>query len=181
MFFSNQVEVFGRADVLQRHPDLHQGHQDDDQAFDDPLLRGEEGGTFGPPVAFKLRVHAAVDPVQQAIDVIPGHIHLLVLEKIRTRGNKRRDSDFLAQHELRDFSSVTGAVVEECTCIHRLGVLLVAKLQNHLIYSRMGNSWLAAVGWGIQDYPKMLGAKASIYLTRIDSHSDGNKIFYVMF
>lgn len=60
-------------------------------------------------------------------------------------------------------------------------MLLVAKLQNHLIYSRMGNSWLAAVGWGIQDYPKMLGANASIYLTRIDSHSAGKKIFcYVL-
>lgn len=138
--FSNHTEVSWCADLLQRHPDLHQGDQDDDQGFNGALLRSEEASTFGAPVAFKLRVYTAVDPVQQAVDVVSRHIHLLALEKIWTRWNKRRDSDFLAKHELQDFSSVTDVPVEEWTCIHRLGVLLLAKLLNHLIYSRMGNS-----------------------------------------
>lgn len=81
--------------------------------------------------------------------------------------------------------SVTGVVVEEWTCIHRLGVLLLAKLQNHLIYSRMGELWLAAGGRGIQDYPKQLEnkvvAKASISLTRTGSHSSVKNMLLVLF
>lgn len=95
--------ISGEADLLERHADLHQGDEGDDQALDNALLRGDEGGTLGAPVALKLRVHAAVDPVQHAVYVIPGHVPLLVLEEIRTRRNKRRHTDLLTKHELHDF------------------------------------------------------------------------------
>lgn len=110
--FCDHFELFGEVDFLQGHADLHEGDEDDDQTFTDALLGREEGGALGAPVALKLRVHPAVDPVQQAVYVISGHIPLLVLEKIRTRWNKRRHTDFLAKHELQDFPFVVRLVVE---------------------------------------------------------------------
>lgn len=111
--FPDHFELFGDVYLLQRHSDLHEGDEDDDQALADALLGGDEGSTLGPPVALEFGVHASIDPVQQAVYVISRHIPLLVLEKIRTRWNKRRDTDFVAKHELRDFSVADGVVVVE--------------------------------------------------------------------
>lgn len=111
--FAHHLRVSGDADLLQRHADLHQGDDGDDHALNNALPAAEEGGTLGAPVALELRVHAAVDPVQQAVYVIPGHIPLLVLEEIRTRRNERRHTDLLAKHELQDFPLVAGATVEK--------------------------------------------------------------------
>ena len=110
--FPDHPELLGEVDLPQRHADLHQGDEDDHQTFTDALLGRQEGGALGAPVALKLRVHPAVDPVQQAVYVISGHIPLLLLEKIRTRWNKRRHTDFLAKHELQDFPFVVGLAVE---------------------------------------------------------------------
>lgn len=110
--FAHHLELFGEVYLLERHADLQQGEEDDDEALTDALLGRDEGGTLRAPIAFKLGVHAAVDPVQQAVYVISGHIPLLVLEKIRTRWNKRRHTDFLAKHELQDFPFVARPVVQ---------------------------------------------------------------------
>lgn len=145
----HRLEVPGRADLPERHADFHQGYQDDHQALRDPLLGGEEGGALGAPVALELGVHAAVDPVQQAVDVVPGHVHLGVAEEGRARRDQRRDSDLWAKHEhppqplshthtlTPPPSSVTGVVVvvEE---YHRLGVLLLSRLQKQLMCSPHG-------------------------------------------
>ncbi|KAG7223359.1 hypothetical protein INR49_015715 [Caranx melampygus] len=45
------------------HANLHQGDEDDDQTFTETLLGRDESGTLGAPVALKLGVHPAVDPV----------------------------------------------------------------------------------------------------------------------
>lgn len=111
--FKDRLVISGETDLLERDADLHEGDEGDDQALNNALLRGDEGGTLGPPVALKLRVHAAVDPVQQAVYVIPGHVPLLVLEEIRTRRNKRRHTDLLAKHELHNILQVAGAAVEK--------------------------------------------------------------------
>lgn len=113
----HHFELFGQVDLLEGHADLQQGDEHDDQAFTEALLGRDESGALGAPVALKLGVHPAVDPVQQAVYVVSGHIPLLVLEKIRTRRNKRRHTDFLAKHELQDFPFVARLVVQGCSCI----------------------------------------------------------------
>lgn len=96
-------EVPGRVDLPQRQPDLQQGDEEDHQTLAGALLGRQEGCALGASVPLKLGVHPAVDPIQEAVHVISGHIHLLVLEQIRTRWNERRHTDFLAKHEQRDF------------------------------------------------------------------------------
>lgn len=110
--FPGYSELFGEVYFLQCHQNLHQGDEDDDQTLADALLWSEEGSTLGAPVALKLGVHPAVDPVQQAVYVISGHIPLLVLEKIRTGWNKRRHTDLLAKHELQDLPFAARLVVD---------------------------------------------------------------------
>lgn len=109
---SYDFELFGDVYLLQGHADLQDRDDDEDQALSDALLRRDEGGALGPPVALKFGVHPAVNPVQHAVYVISGHIPLLVLEKIRTRWNKRRHTDLLAKHEQQDFPVVVGLLAE---------------------------------------------------------------------
>lgn len=94
----------GEVDFPQSQEHLHHGEEHDDEAFAQPLLGGDEGGTVGASVALELGVHSAVDPVQQAVDVIPRHVPLLVLEKVRTRRNEGQHTDFLSKHELQRFA-----------------------------------------------------------------------------
>lgn len=61
--FSHHFELFGDVYLLQCHANLDDGDDDDDQTFNDALLGRDEGGTLGAPVALKLGVHPAVNPV----------------------------------------------------------------------------------------------------------------------
>lgn len=84
---SHQPELFGDVYVPERHADLHQEDEADEERLYEPLPRRDESRALGPPVALELGVHPAVDPVQQAVYVVAGHIPLLLLEKIRARWN----------------------------------------------------------------------------------------------
>lgn len=89
------------VDVARGDDHLGQGQQHDHQALARALPRRQEGGALGPPVPLEPGVHTAVHPVQQAVDVVAGHVPLLVLEQVRTRRKERQDADFVTEHEQR--------------------------------------------------------------------------------
>ncbi|TNN86859.1 hypothetical protein EYF80_003042 [Liparis tanakae] len=64
--FAHYSELLGDVYLPERHAYLHHRDEDDDQTFGHALLGRDEGGALGAPVALELRIHPAVDPVQQA-------------------------------------------------------------------------------------------------------------------
>ncbi len=96
--FPHISDLFRDIQLFDGHRHFQDRKEHNDQSLKYSLPGREEGGALRASIALKHGVHPSIHPVQQTVDIIPGHVPLLVLEKVRTRRNKRQDTDLLAKH-----------------------------------------------------------------------------------
>lgn len=94
----NISDLFRDIELLHGHHHFQNREQHNDQSLQYSLLWREEGCALWPSITLKHGVHTSIDPVQQTVDIIPRHVPLLVLKKVRTRRYKGQDTNLLAKH-----------------------------------------------------------------------------------